>query len=334
MNSATQRPDVSIIIPTYNRLWSLPDAVTSCRKGKCSVEIIVIDDGSRDGTWEWLQSRTDVTCLRQPNWGKDWAVNSGFAASRGEYIRFLDSDDFLEPSANDVQLEIARRHASDLVVGGYTSFDEVTGEKHVMPWTKSDDFIAQQLGESGSGHYSAYLFRREFIAKTPHRQEFLANDDRMFILEVALHFPKVSICQESCFIHRLHARGRLQVSHGLDTSVKNWAHFQVYRKAASLLEELGQFTPRRRRAMARVLWSVAHRMAYSHVDDACELVDWIYHLDPDFVVPENGVLGVAYRRLGFRNTERLIAICRAILKSSGLRYRGYRGRHQQFGKSL
>ena len=67
--------DISIIIPTYNRLWGLPKAVESCLSSGCAVEVIVVDDGSTDGTWQWLQARSDVVSVRTENWGKDWAVD-------------------------------------------------------------------------------------------------------------------------------------------------------------------------------------------------------------------------------------------------------------------
>ncbi|MCX7362567.1 MAG: glycosyltransferase [Alphaproteobacteria bacterium] len=56
--------DISIVIPTFNRLWALPKAVDSCLSTDCAVEVIVIDDGSADGTWEWLQGRKDITFPR------------------------------------------------------------------------------------------------------------------------------------------------------------------------------------------------------------------------------------------------------------------------------
>ena len=85
-----QQIDVSIIIPTFNRLWCLPRAVASCRDSAVSVEIIVVDDGSSDGTWEWLSAQKDVVALKQENWGKGWAVNmsSGgvLVASKNPFI--------------------------------------------------------------------------------------------------------------------------------------------------------------------------------------------------------------------------------------------------------
>ena len=50
----TATPFVSIIIPTYNRLWALTKAVDSCFSEGCKVEVVVIDDGSTDGTAELL----------------------------------------------------------------------------------------------------------------------------------------------------------------------------------------------------------------------------------------------------------------------------------------
>ena len=117
-NFAPEMIDVSIIIPTYNRLWALPKAVDSCVTRGCTVEVIVIDDGSTDGTWEWLRTRKDVVSIRIENWGKDWAVGAGMARARGEYIRFLDSDDWLQADANLSQLMLARETGADVVVAG------------------------------------------------------------------------------------------------------------------------------------------------------------------------------------------------------------------------
>lgn len=74
---------LSIIIPTYNRLWCLPEVLASCPRDP-AIEIIVIDDGSTDGTWEWLAAQPGIRAIRQDNWGKPAAVNHAFALAQGQ----------------------------------------------------------------------------------------------------------------------------------------------------------------------------------------------------------------------------------------------------------
>ena len=131
------------------------------------------------------------------------------AAARGEYIRFLDSDDWLKPEANFEQLIQARNDNADLVVAGYEDFYEELDRLEPHPWVDCDDFVAQQFGEVSFSHYSAFLFRRSFIDDTPHRQEFALRDDRMFVLEVAIKKPAISVYRKPAFVHRHHGRGRL-----------------------------------------------------------------------------------------------------------------------------
>jgi len=306
--------DISVIIPTYNRLWCLPKAVESCRHGRCSVQIIVVDDGSDDGTWEWLATQSDVVGIRQHNLGKDWAVNRGMARATGEFVRFLDSDDMLLPGANDSQLATAREFEADVVVAGHRVCDEANRTVREIEWTPCDDFIAQQLGECDSSHYSAYLFRRKFVDDIPHRPEFGVRDDRMFVIEVALREPKVATIASLSLVHQHHFQERLQFQSGLAAAITNGQHLKIYRTAARRLEAEGKLTPRRRRAMAKALWPLAHWIAYTHHDEACEVAKWISELDPDFHIPEHGVLGWLYRRLGFRRTEQILWFRRIALK--------------------
>jgi len=306
--------DVTVIIPTFNRLWCLPKAVESCRHTHCSTEIIVIDDGSTDGTWEWLQTQSDIVVIRQANWGKDWAVNNGFTHAKGEYVRFLDSDDWLLPGAIDAQLTIARRESADVVVAGYEIYDEKENLIRRSPWVECDDFIAQQLGECDSSHYSAYLFRGLFIKAHPHRQEFGVRDDRIFVIEVAMAKPKVALCQQLTFAHRQHKQNRLQFPNGMRAVQTNFQHLQIYRKVLRQLEEQGQITPRRKMAACKILWPLAHWIAYTHLEEGCEVADWIFKLDPDFQIPESGILGRMYRGMGFRRTEQILAFRRALLR--------------------
>ncbi|GEP56562.1 glycosyltransferase family 2 protein [Reyranella soli] len=304
--------DVSIIIPTYNRLWSLPKAIESCRTAGCIVEIIVVDDGSTDGTWNWLEQQSGIVPIRTENWGKDWAVQTAMAVAQGEYVRFLDSDDWLTPDANIEQLELARQTGADIVLAGYEDCDETTDVRYVHAWVDCDDFIAQQLGEVWSSHYSAFLFRRGLIRDIPHRQDFALRDDRLFILEAAIRHPRLAVYRKPGFVHRRHGGERLQRTTGFRRDFANWTFIAIFRKVLDMLEARGELTLRRKRAAISTMWAVVRAFAKAYPDEAAEIVDWFYRLDPDFRPPVRPAVSLAYKHLGFARTERLLRL-RAVL---------------------
>jgi glycosyltransferase involved in cell wall biosynthesis len=306
--------DVSVIIPTYNRLWCLPAAVNSCRNTICKTEIIVVDDGSTDGTREWLQGQQDVISIKQDNWGKCWAVNNGFKMAKGKYIRFLDSDDLLNENAIDEQFILAEANASDVVVSGHKVINE-NGIIREQQWVDCDDFIAQQLGECDGSHYSAFLFTKNILLDIPHRPDYAFRDDRLLILEVALKMPKITIHQNYALLHRAHEHNRLQFTSGLQQSVQNYQHLNIYKYIINKLEGQQSLTKRRIAAATNILWPLAHWIAIKHLDDAVKTVNWIYQLNPDFDIPGTGPLGWLYRNMGFKRTEQLLKIRRTLVNA-------------------
>jgi len=103
---------VSVIIPTYNRKLCLFQAVDSVLAQTVPVEeIIVVDDGSTDGTFEAVCARYGalVKAIRQDNSGASAARNRGLREARGEWIALLDSDDVWLPMKIERQLEALAR---------------------------------------------------------------------------------------------------------------------------------------------------------------------------------------------------------------------------------
>lgn len=97
---------VSVIIPTFNRAPVLSRAIDSALGQKdCFVEIIVIDDGSTDNTADIINSYGDKVVYRyKDNGGASSARNAGIDIATGDYIAFLDSDDFFS-NANKLKLQ-------------------------------------------------------------------------------------------------------------------------------------------------------------------------------------------------------------------------------------
>lgn len=105
-------PLVSVIMPAYNTARYIREAIDSVLdQDYPNKELIVIDDGSTDGTLELLASYGDrIRLITQRNQGSAVARNAGLAAAQGEYIAFLDSDDIWLPGKLRLQVDHLRRH--------------------------------------------------------------------------------------------------------------------------------------------------------------------------------------------------------------------------------
>src|SRR5947209_1245273 len=122
MNATATNPplSVSVIIPTFNRARFLPTAIDSClsqRSARLSVEVVVANDGSTDDTHEVLAGYgKDVTVLDLGhNCGRNRARNLGLARATGEFVKFLDSDDYLEPGVLEPEVSLAVEQQADIV---------------------------------------------------------------------------------------------------------------------------------------------------------------------------------------------------------------------------
>jgi glycosyltransferase involved in cell wall biosynthesis len=105
-------PLVSVIIPTYNRAAYLQKALQSVKEQtyQC-LEIIVIDDGSTDDTGKMLENYGgQLSYFYQENRGISGARNAGIKRARGEFIAFLDSDDYWLPDKTAQQLALFKQH--------------------------------------------------------------------------------------------------------------------------------------------------------------------------------------------------------------------------------
>ncbi|MDB5287592.1 MAG: hypothetical protein JWR05_2541 [Mucilaginibacter sp.] len=305
--------DVSVIIPTYNRLWCLPRAINSCRNTNCQTEIIVVDDGSTDGTWEWLQLQKDIVAVWQENQGQTYAINKGVTLAKGKYIRFLDSDDFLYNNAIDEQYKKAIATGAELICSRVDSYDEATGEVLVAPDLNNwNDFLEIQLGNGYGSHFLGMLFHRQLIEQVPRRPDFAFREDRMFLLEIGLLNPVLAIVEicAGCWVkHSNQMQGNYS---GLKSQVVNWQHLQIFKKTLQKLQSQNRLHLKYKKAACTILWPLAHWIAKYDIKEAFEVVKWIYELDPNFIIPEKGILGLMYKRLGFKLTEHTLHIRRLI----------------------
>jgi glycosyltransferase involved in cell wall biosynthesis len=108
---------ISVVLPTYNRLAALRENFGSLLALAGVSEIVVVDDGSTDGTWEWLGGLEDprVRSHHQAQRGSPAARNAGVAAARGEWILMTEDDCWLPPEFAITLLDVANAHDAQIV---------------------------------------------------------------------------------------------------------------------------------------------------------------------------------------------------------------------------
>jgi len=131
--------DVSVIMPTHNCCEFIGEAISSVQAQSCrSLELIVVDDGSTDGTAAALPALPFLRYLSRPRGGPSAARNTGLRAARGRYVAFLDADDLWEPGSLDRRLAFATSHPDIGLVFGDACFFSDEGlvrASHLAPKT-------------------------------------------------------------------------------------------------------------------------------------------------------------------------------------------------------
>jgi len=162
--SNSDNPLVSVIVPVYNAESYVDKCIRSLTaQTYANIEIIAVNDGSKDisGTIieELAQTDKRIRFINQPNQGVCIARNNGIDMARGEYLLFVDGDDFLEPDYVEALATAAMANDSDLVIGGYT-IDDNTKLVEVIPLTYEagkDEMWAYRIMAT-----MAHLYKRSF----------------------------------------------------------------------------------------------------------------------------------------------------------------------------
>ncbi|MBL4929009.1 glycosyltransferase family 2 protein [Fuscibacter oryzae] len=199
---------LTVIIVTYNRLPLLPLAIRSVKRQAADLplplDILVVDDGSTDGTADWLaaQRQPGLRFVTQPNRGVTAARNAGLQALLAEttFVTFLDSDDISPPQALARQLADLRADpALDLVYGRMTMVDDIS------PQTLEPAADARRLDLVGI-HLSCALFRRALIDRIgPFDPAFRQAEDTDYLLRTFEAGTRFRQTATVCLYYRRHA---------------------------------------------------------------------------------------------------------------------------------
>jgi glycosyltransferase involved in cell wall biosynthesis len=188
---------VSVVLPTWNRRELVARALTSVlAQSRTPDEVIVVDDGSTDGTAEALREDfPGVVVLSQENRGVSAARNRGIAEAKGEWVAFLDSDDEWLPRKLETQLDALSASPGALLC--HTDEIWIRRGRRVNPMAKHDKagglIFERCLALCAISPSSALLHRRLFDAVGLFDESLPACEDYDLWLRVTSRYPVVYV---------------------------------------------------------------------------------------------------------------------------------------------
>lgn len=207
---------VSVLVPTFNRANYIGECLDSLlAQTMPALEIIVIDDGSADGTPEVLRGYGDrIRYVRKENGGKPTAVNLGLSLAQGELIWIFDDDDVALPDAiaNRVTALKAAPNAGFVYTPHFYGSDDANGKilkgrLHALPEHNPDSFL-YELMKGCFFHLATALVRADaYRAVGGFDTELLSSEDYDMQLRLAQNYP-AAYCPVPSFIFRQHTGAR------------------------------------------------------------------------------------------------------------------------------
>jgi glycosyltransferase involved in cell wall biosynthesis len=204
--------EISVVIPCFDAARTLAATIGSAlAQPEIGVEIVVVDDGSRDGSLQIGRAfERRVRVFAGPNRGVSAARNRGIAETTGECIVFLDADDMLMPGTLARRLDTAGATAADVIACDWQEFHEI-GEGTVEGAVRSVDFHALEAdAELGCATHvwattAALMYRRSLVERIGgFREDLPVIQDARFLFDAAYHGAR--------FAHSAHVGARYRLS--------------------------------------------------------------------------------------------------------------------------
>lgn len=231
MSPMQPNPNVSVVIPTYNRIAMLREALASVlqQNFEGQLEIIVVDDHSQDGTPDIIRGQyPGVRLIVCPeNKGPSSARNRGIAAANGDYVAFLDSDDFWEADYLTTQVAALRSHTENhFAVSDLWLWETEHDRLHHRPQGMHSDYRSPLHHLLAAGSFihtpSAAVFpRTAFDRAGKFDQALRFGEDTDLYIRLLMQGYQPLFTQKTLVTRRKHGQGQAIEAKNMDLRIKN-----------------------------------------------------------------------------------------------------------------
>lgn len=232
----------SIVIPVYNTEKYLQKCLNSIFSQKFTdFEVICVDDGSTDNSLNVLALYKDIKVIKQTNKGSGVARNIGLQQAKGEYVLFIDSDDWLVDGAFEKLISAVKNSDLDILIFG--------GKIYSKGKLRSGSYSANKIpGKYLSRVFSKYefkdeifkfpstawtkLYKRDFLVKNNIRfQEVFVGQDQLFFIDSMLKAEQISVLAEDLYCYRKKRPGSVTAN----KKKKDFSPVYVFRAVEAVL---------------------------------------------------------------------------------------------------
>lgn len=228
---------VSAIVPTYNRAGFLGQALDSLlHQHEPPEQIIVVDDGSDDGTAEVAaQYAPRVELIQKPNGGKSSAINAGLKHARGKWVWLFDDDDIALPEASRLLLDALSSHPdrqfafSGQIVAEDLGTGKLVVRRTILPGLSDDGSLLLALLHGYRFQMQSMLIERTELQRLGGMDErFLRGQDYELTIRLARYLRGVQVNRPT-FIWRQHGgeRGPRTLRHAAEERSRLWTRFEM-----------------------------------------------------------------------------------------------------------
>lgn len=204
---------ISVIVPVYNVQEYLRECIDSIIKQTYSdLEILLIDDGSRDQSGiicdEYARNDNRIKVIHIENSGVSSARNTGLQIANGDWIAFVDSDDWLETNYFEELLNTAITNNAEVVLCGYNRVTsgniESINNSGTLTVLNSREFLIKVLNpQIGIGFCHMKLYKKEAIKDVLFDTNLIVGEDALFNEQIACNVKKVGMLEKSLYNYRI-----------------------------------------------------------------------------------------------------------------------------------
>lgn len=243
---------VSIIVPVYGVEKYLNKCVERLvEQSYKNVEIVLIDDGSKDNSGkicdEWARKDCRILVVHQENRGLAGARNSGVKVSKGEYIAFVDSDDFVEKDFIQVLVTLCKSKEADIAITNYNIIDSksckiIASGKNVGKIFEWSPYQTLKYRSNSKEYFIGTivwnkLFKRELIEKMSFPEGKLY-EDTVYTYDAITRAKKIVYVDRPLYNYRTNREGSI-LNGGVNYERLNSDLFPLLQKRSLLLRERG-----------------------------------------------------------------------------------------------